>query len=150
MKELLLARPDFARKRTSNGSTPLHLACIKGHLEITRELLKLDIDLSSLQDHQGKTPLHCAAIRGRVSIMAEILSVSLESAQMVTNNGETVLHVAVKNNQFDAVKYLIEKLNVTKLANLPDIDGNTILHLATACKLTAVRCLSPFHFLPNW
>ncbi|KAM7493312.1 hypothetical protein LguiB_027921 [Lonicera macranthoides] len=138
VKELLLERPDFARKRTSNGSTPLHLACSKGHLEVTRELLKLDIDLSSLQDHQGKTPLHCAAIRGRLNIMNEILSVSLESAEMVTNNGETVLHVAVKNNQYDAVKYLTEKLNVTKLANSPDIDGNTILHLATACKLATM------------
>ncbi|KAM7493310.1 hypothetical protein LguiB_027919 [Lonicera macranthoides] len=138
VKELLLKRPDFARKITSNGSTPLHLACSKGHLEVTRELLKLEIDLSSLQDHQGKTPLHCAAIRGRLNIIDEILSVSLESAEMVTNNGETVLHVAVKNNQYDAVKYLIEKLNVTKLANLPDIDGNTILHLATACKLATM------------
>jgi len=140
-------RPQFAWKRTSNGSTPLHLACSKGHLEITRELLKFDVDLSSLQDHQGKTPLHCAAIKGRVNIMDEILSMSLESSEMVTDNGETVLHVAVKNNQYEAVRYLIEKLNVTKLANLPDIDGNTILHLATACKLTTVRCLSPFHSL---
>ncbi|CAK9144526.1 unnamed protein product [Ilex paraguariensis] len=138
VKEIVKARPDFAWKKNSHGHTPLHLACSKGHLEITRELLRLDTDLSSLQDDGGKTPLHCAAIKGRVNIIDEILSVSLESAEMITNSGETVLHMAVKHNQFDAVKYLTETLNVTKIMNMPDNDGNTILHIATAGKLTTM------------
>ncbi|XP_059657990.1 ankyrin repeat-containing protein ITN1-like [Cornus florida] len=138
VKEILEVRPDFSWKKNSHGCSPLHLASSKGHLEITRELLRLDPDLSSSQDQEGRTPLHLAAIKGRVNILDEILSVSLESSEMVTRYGETVLHIAVKNNQYEAVRFLMETLNITKLANMQDNDGNTILHLAIAGKLTTM------------
>ncbi|KAK6912740.1 PGG domain [Dillenia turbinata] len=136
VKEILKARPDFARKKDYQGCTPLHLACSKGHYDITGELLRLDEDLVCVQDNEGKTPLHWAAIKGRINIIDEILAVSLESGEILTKQGETVLHLAVKNNQFEALRYLMETLNITKLVNLQDNDGNTILHLATAGKLT--------------
>ena len=68
---------------------------------------------------------------------------SLESAEMITKHGETVLHLAVKNNQYEVVRYLVDNLNITKLVNFPDNDGNTVLHIATAGKLTTVRPLTP-------
>ncbi|PIN23034.1 26S proteasome regulatory complex, subunit PSMD10 [Handroanthus impetiginosus] len=138
VKEILNARPDFARKRNSQGCTPLHIACSKGQLEITRELTKLDSDLCLIQDYEGRLPLHCAAIKGRINIIDEIISISLESAEMTTFNGETILHLAVKNNQYEVVKYLTENINISKLLNMQDNDGNTILHLATAGKLTTM------------
>ncbi|KAL5729100.1 hypothetical protein ACHQM5_002097 [Ranunculus cassubicifolius] len=138
VKILIEVRPDFASRRDSHGCSPLHLACSRGHLEIARELLSADPDLSSLQDNEGRTPLHWAAIKGQINILDEILSASLESSEMVTKLGETVLHVGVKNNKYEAVKYLVETLNVTKLVNSPDTNGNTILHLATASKLTTM------------
>ena len=142
-KEILKARPEFSWKKDVFGCTPLHLSCCKGHLEITRELLRLDADFSSLQDNEGRTPLHWAAIKGRVNIIDEILSMSLESAEMITKHGETVLHLAVKNNQYEVVRYLVDNLNITKLVNFPDNDGNTVLHIATAGKLTTVRPFTP-------
>ncbi|KAF9662251.1 hypothetical protein SADUNF_Sadunf18G0033700 [Salix dunnii] len=135
VKEILKARPDFAWKKDLQGCTPLHLCCKKGHLEVTRELLRFDAELSSLEDNDGRTPLHWAAIKGRVNVIDEILSTSLESAEVITKHGETVLHLGVKNNQYEAVKYLSEMLNITKLVDKPDNDGNTVLHLATAGKL---------------
>ncbi|XP_042518210.1 ankyrin repeat-containing protein At5g02620-like [Macadamia integrifolia] len=141
VKEILKKRPDLASRKDCHGCSPLHLACSKGHLDITRELLRLDPDLSSLQDNDGKTPLHSAAIKGRVNIIDEILSTTLDSAEMVTQQGETVLHLAVKNNQYEAVRYLIDTLNITNLLNMPDKDGNTILHLASAGKLTTMVTL---------
>ncbi|XWS70324.1 hypothetical protein CRYUN_Cryun03dG0038300 [Craigia yunnanensis] len=137
-KEILRARPEFSWKKDMIGCTPLHLSCSKGHLEITRELLRLDADLCSLQDNEGRTPLHWAAIKGRVNIVDEILSMSLESAEMKTKHGETVLHLAVKNNQYEVVRYLVDNLNISKLVNFPDNDGNTVLHIATAGKLTTM------------
>ncbi|KAK4419962.1 Ankyrin repeat-containing protein NPR4 [Sesamum alatum] len=138
VKEILKARPDFARKRDVDGCTPLHVACIKGQLEITRELVKLDSNLCLIPDGEGRIPLHHAAIKGRINIIGEVLSASLDSAQATTFNGETILHVAVKNNQYEVVKYLTESPNTTKLRNMQDNDGNTILHLATAAKLNAM------------
>ncbi|CAK7353236.1 unnamed protein product [Dovyalis caffra] len=138
VKLILKARPEFSGKKDVQGCTPLHLCCKKGHLEVTRELLRFDSDLSSLQDNDGRTPLHWAAIKGRVNIIDEILSTSLESAELITKHGETVLHLGVKNNQYEAVKYLTEMLNITKLVDKPDNDGNTVLHLATAGKLSTM------------
>ncbi|XP_042485582.1 ankyrin repeat-containing protein At5g02620-like [Macadamia integrifolia] len=139
VKEILKARSDFAWKKDLHGCSPLHLACNNGHLDITRELiLKADPDLSSLQDKDGKTPLHSAAIKGRVNILKEILSKNLDSVEMVTEHGETVLHLSVKNNQYEAVRYLVDTLNITNLLNMADKEGNTVLHLASARKLTAM------------
>ncbi|XP_049378197.1 uncharacterized protein LOC125842977 [Solanum stenotomum] len=149
VKELVKVRADFAWKKDElmNGCSPLHIACSKGHLDITRELLKLDMDLSGLQDNEGKTPLHWAVIKGRVNIIAEILSVSLESSEMTTKHGETILHLAVKNNHFEVLKFLMESLDVSNLMNFQDTDGNTILHLATVRKLTTVSFLYSSHFI---
>ena len=142
MKEIKKLRPDFAREKDLDGFTPLHLACSKGHLEATAELLRSDPDLTSLQDKDGLTPLHWAIIKGHVSIIDKILSVGLHLAQMTTENGETVLHLGVKNNQYESVQYLVEKLDFTQLLNSQDKDGNSVLHLATAGKLITVRSLA--------
>lgn len=138
VKEILRARPDFARKKDIHGCTPLHVACSKGHLDITREILKPDSDLSSVQDSEGRTPLHYAAIKGRINIIDEILSANIGSAEIITFNGETILHLAVKNNHSEVVRFLLENFNISKLLNLHDSDGNTVLHLATAGKLTGM------------
>lgn len=122
----------------------MHIAATKAHLEITREFLKIDADLCFVKDNDGRSPLHAAAIKGRVAILDEILSASLESASLVTKQGETILHLCVKNNQYDALRYLVEKLDITLLINLPDNNGNTVLHLATAGKLSVVRTPSGF------
>ncbi|GLT25465.1 hypothetical protein SLA2020_005910 [Shorea laevis] len=139
VREVLKVRPDLAwKKDRRHGCTPLHISCGKGHLDITRELLRLDNELSSLQDNDGRTPLHWAAIKGRVNILDEILSENLEPAEMITEHGQTVLHLAVKNNQYEAVRYLADNINTSTLVNLPDHDGNTVLHLATARKLNTM------------
>ncbi|XP_075522502.1 uncharacterized protein LOC142555496 [Primulina tabacum] len=138
VKEILNACPDLAWKKNSHGCTPLHLSCSKGHLQITREFLQLDSDLCLVQDIQGRTPLHWAVIRGRMNVIHEILSFNLEYTEMTTHSGESILHLGVKNNQYEVVKYLTETLSMSRLLNLPDSDGNTVLHLATAGKLTAM------------
>lgn len=138
VKEILKIRPDFASKKDSFGSTPLHHASSKGHLDSAKELLRIDSEILNIPDDEGRTPLHWAASKGRIGIMDEILSSSLESAEAVTKNKETVLHLGVKNNQYDGMIFLMERLDTRKLREKQDSDGNTILHLAAAGKLTAM------------
>ncbi|KAF5784241.1 putative ankyrin repeat-containing domain, PGG domain, ankyrin repeat-containing domain superfamily [Helianthus annuus] len=138
VKEIIKVRPEFARKYNSEGYTPLHLACSKGHIDTIRELLWFEPDLLYLRDHKGWTPLHCASMKGRVGVLGEIISISIESVDMVTDHGETILHLAVKYNQFDGLRYLVETLNILELVNIQDNDGNTVLHIATAGKLTTM------------
>ncbi|KAL8259581.1 hypothetical protein R6Q59_027534 [Mikania micrantha] len=138
VNEILELRPEFARKYTLEGYTPLHLACSRGHIETIRQLLWFDQDLLYLRDHNGWTPLHWAAMKGRVGTIGEIISINLESVEMVTNHGETVLHLAVKYNQYDGLKYIMETLNILELVNRQDNDGNTVLHVAAAGKFTGM------------
>ncbi|XP_058074268.1 ankyrin repeat-containing protein At5g02620-like [Magnolia sinica] len=138
VREIIEVHPESTNKRDGQGFLPLHIASAKGHLMITRDLLKVDPDHCLVKDHNGRTPLHAAAIKGRVAILNEILSVSLDSAQVLTNQGETALHLSVRNNQYEAVRFLVEKLILTNLINLPDHNGNTVLHLATAGKLSTM------------
>ncbi|MQL95377.1 hypothetical protein Taro_028040 [Colocasia esculenta] len=137
VREFLKVRPDFVWK-DAKGRTPLHHAASKGHLETTRELQRVDQDLCLAQDEDGRTPLHCAVIRGRVAVINEIVAVSLDSVQAITERGESVLHLGVKFNQYEAVRYLIEMLDVSEIISLGDRAGNTVLHLATAAKLHAM------------
>ncbi|KAL6006146.1 hypothetical protein ACLOJK_040192 [Asimina triloba] len=136
VRELLKARPDFASKLDGQGFSPLHLASSRGHAETTKEFLRLDPELCFQRDSEGRMPLHLAAIGGRVSVLNAIISTDLRLPWMLTKRRETVLHLSVKNDQYEAVRYLVEKLDITNLVNFPDDDGNTILHLAAAGKLT--------------
>ncbi|XP_077213250.1 uncharacterized protein LOC143848241 [Tasmannia lanceolata] len=141
VQEILKIEPRLALRRDERGFYPLHFASRKGHLETTRELLKANSDLSFLKDNNGRTPLHLAAISGQVDVINEIITSSPESALMQTQLGETVLHLSVMHNQYEAVKCLVEKLCIINLINMPDINGNTVLHLSAIGKLSDITKL---------
>ena len=61
--------PDLAWKVDKNGYSPLHHACISGHLEITRILLTLSTDLALQFSSTGYMPLHLAAMNAKTDIV---------------------------------------------------------------------------------
>ncbi|CAA2960081.1 ankyrin repeat-containing At5g02620-like [Olea europaea subsp. europaea] len=92
-----------------HGRTPLHVACSEGHLDVTREILKLDSYLSSIQDREGKTPLHYASV-GHTEIVKEILRARPYSAwaKDFHGDGNTVLHLATAGRLTEMVTYLLK------------------------------------------
>ena len=52
--------------------TPLHLAAIKGHSDIGRELVKQGADPNS-RDFDESTPLHCASEFGQTNFIIFLL-----------------------------------------------------------------------------
>ena len=59
---------------TNDGYTPLHLACIKGHINIVRILLFLkEIDVNITQEKDG-TPLHIACKKNDMQIVSILVS----------------------------------------------------------------------------
>ena len=59
---------------TKEGYTPLHLACIKGHINVIKILLFLkDIDVNIKNDKEG-TPLHIACQKNNMQIVSILVS----------------------------------------------------------------------------
>ncbi|KAL7233764.1 hypothetical protein ACSBR1_017385 [Camellia fascicularis] len=103
-------RKEFSQELNEDGLSPLHIASANGHVEIVKELLKADHKLCLVKGRERRIPLHYAAIKGRVNVIRELILASADSVVDMTARGETVLHLAVKNNQFEAFKDLVEHL----------------------------------------
>lgn len=59
----------------SFGWTPLHVACVDGHLEIVKELIEVGADLTKV-DHSGWTAKEHAALRGNLDIARLLASLT--------------------------------------------------------------------------
>ncbi|GAB5367674.1 hypothetical protein AAMO2058_001251100 [Amorphochlora amoebiformis] len=51
----------------SSGYGPLHLACLNGHLNMTKFLVENKVDIEAVNE-EGKTPLLIASERGHVQL----------------------------------------------------------------------------------
>lgn len=141
-KEVLRLKPEISSSLNKDGFAAIHLASANGFVDIVRELLMVKHELGYLRCSDSRTPLHLAAITGRTEVIRELLRICPASIEDVTVGGETAVHLAVKNNQLEALKALVESFkhsNIQDLLNAKDEDGNTVLHLATARKQGLVR-----------
>lgn len=93
------------------GSTPLHLACQRGHQHIVLLLLHNQACIN-LQDSDGNTPMHLAAAHGHDNCMKAIVYYEQGSPMLnlnVTNDmGNTPLHLAAKWGFSGIVLLLLE------------------------------------------
>lgn len=66
--------PELINGVTKEGYTPLHLACIKGHVNIIKILLLLkDIDVN-IKSKKEETPLHIACEKNNMQIVSILVS----------------------------------------------------------------------------
>ncbi|CAA7050622.1 unnamed protein product [Microthlaspi erraticum] len=153
--KILSLKPGLALEENQRGFSPLHIASASGELEVVRELLKVwnhDV-ICLLKDREDFIPLHYAAQRGRMDVMKELVSSFPDSLMEVTASLETPLHVAVKNNQVEATRLLLEEIKTRKMAHAQGIlnqenrEGNTVLHLATLGKQLQARLFKSFRQL---
>ncbi|KAG7330817.1 hypothetical protein KOW79_004786 [Hemibagrus wyckioides] len=103
-------------KRNHKGETPLHLAAIKGDVEMTRELLEQGAD-PNLKDHAGWTPLHEACNLGHVGVV-ELL---VQQGVLINTPGyenDSPLHDAVRNGHAAVAKVLLQHGASTTVLNI--------------------------------
>ena len=98
LRDLLKSNGSLVHARDSDGSTPLHCAAWKGHVEVARALLDAGahIDDHNKNEHWGTTPLHAAA-HGNQAKVAELLiargaDVTARNLNQRTPLGETEVH----------------------------------------------------------
>lgn len=127
---------DLYIANTSDGYTALHIAAIKGQLEIIDLLIvKAGKDLAKKVDKHGQIALHWAVsnqdIRSSKSLMETL---DPEDLLIQTNeNKYTVLHIAAQMNQTQIVNDLLNHAGYTHAAELArkvDQYGQTALHWA--------------------
>ena len=132
-----LARVEQALQNGANlefkdnlGKTPLHLACLCGHLAVVGYLLLYSSDENLLKatDTYGDTPLHCACNQGHLDIVRYLLTSRGANLEATDDCGLTSLHWACSEYRFDVVRYLLTSHDANLEAT--DEDGNTPLHFA--------------------
>ncbi|HEY6119814.1 MAG TPA: ankyrin repeat domain-containing protein [Pyrinomonadaceae bacterium] len=93
VKELLAMDAALVGARDTDGSTPLHCATWKGHLDVVKLLLEAGAEVNAHNEnsHWGTTPLHAAAHANQAAI-AELLinlGADLDAKDL---NGQPPLH----------------------------------------------------------
>jgi ankyrin repeat protein len=96
-----------------NAAQQLIVAIVQNDIAAASSL----ISSRSVNLNDEPWPLHRAAQHGRVEIMTMLLDAGADIN--VTEHQDTVCHIAIFNNQFDALKLLVERG-----ANLDVVDSN--------------------------
>ena len=111
--------------RSSDGRTPLMIACCEGRLDAFSVLIERKSD-PTLKSNNGWTMLHYAAQGGNDVILEKLLSLGLDIDSR-SSDGATPLMIAAYHGRLDAFIVLIETWSDPTLKNN---NGWTLLHFA--------------------
>jgi hypothetical protein len=118
---------------SGNGQSPLHLAAIMGHVEVTELLIASGADLKGTDKH-GNTPLHYTAHHGSKET-AKLLIIKGADLNVKRDDGNTPLDNATKYKHTEIIELLRKH------------GGKTSAELALIPRLNFIR--SPFGFTFN-
>lgn len=135
-------------KRDEDGDTQLHVAVMRGFIEVVYHITRLlpHQALLDLANHQGKTALHLAVIAGDAGAARHLLVCGASPVER-DRRGNTPLHVAAAAGQEAMVAQLTRPVTVAEVmaarlayapahtagllaADLANYDGQTCIHVA--------------------
>jgi ankyrin repeat protein len=152
--EILTDGPNDTSVKITRGTNSLNLAISSGNLETVRLLLPhVSKEVLNTRDNNGMTPLMIAAKSNNTEMVNALLSqkysISEDKklttcidvyAHQITDNkhtgdaddilGDTALTFAVKNNNLEMVKSLLDNSHTKEMLRCKDIEGHTPFRLA--------------------
>ncbi|OWM67808.1 hypothetical protein CDL15_Pgr010746 [Punica granatum] len=114
--------------RSKSDKDAFHVAAVRGHLRIVKELLALWPELCKSCDSTNTSPLYSAAAKDHLDVVNAILDTDLSSIRIVRKNGKTALHTVARYGNLPIVKALIERDR--GIVPIKDKKGQTALHMA--------------------
>lgn len=115
----------YLKETKKEGYYPIHIASMKGRVEILEEFLKRRPDSGELCTEKGENILHVAAMHGKTKAVSYILK-NPELELLINekdNNGNTPLHLAAR----EAHPLVVSILTLDSKVNLQLVnsEGNT-------------------------
>ncbi|KAF4368957.1 hypothetical protein F8388_021569 [Cannabis sativa] len=117
---------------TQLTESPLHVSASLGHVEFTKELLRLKPKLASELDSLKRSPLHFAAAEGHAEIAVALLREDKGVCLVKDQDGKIPLHHAAVRGHVHLIKLLISSSGLGHIEEslfTPLPSGETILHL---------------------
>ena len=97
------------KKLDTDGSTALHAAAVRGHLEVVALLLQqpqVDVNVAT---NNGSTALHLSAFRGHLEVVALLLQQPQIDLNAATDDGDTALHFAAFQGHQEILTHLLAR-----------------------------------------
>ncbi|MCE3050068.1 hypothetical protein HAX54_046428 [Datura stramonium] len=91
----------------AGGENPLHNACIVGHIDFARELIKLKREFAEELNQDGLTPLHIASANGNMEIVKLLLNLDHNLCQITGREQTVPLHYAAIKGRVRVITELI-------------------------------------------
>ncbi|XP_072529141.1 ankyrin repeat domain-containing protein 16 [Salminus brasiliensis] len=129
IEHLLLVRPEVWRTESKTRRTPLHTAAMHGCLEVCETLLERCAYKPDEKDSCGVTPFMDAVRNGHLAVAKLLLEKHQASPTAVDILGTQPVHQASVTAQEEALRFLVQGLNVDVNARATKLEL-TALHYA--------------------
>ena len=94
--------------KTNYGKNCLHIAVLKGQLDLCKMLVEIHKFDVNMTDDSGKTALHVSAENGSYQLLTYFADMGTD-INLKTNDGENCLHIAALKGHLNLCKMLLEK-----------------------------------------
>lgn len=122
-KELIKKRAEVNMKN-QDGATPLHLAVMEGHLDLTKVLLDAG---AKIKDKEKNNAIHLATSTDQSEILKLVINENKSKLNDQNADKNTPLHLALNIGNIDIIRILIDNgANI----NIKDNEGKTAVQLA--------------------
>ena len=113
-----------------NGDTPLHVACMHGHLSIVKFFItELGCD-PNYKNREGKSSLYLAVENGHLNIVKYLYLHARCDYKTSDKSCKTLLHIASQYGHDQIIEYIVNSNDKYSSLINRDNDSNTPLHIA--------------------